>query len=160
MTETVVNLSDFLNRPKETLRKLQLSPDQALRVHRRAADEDDLLVLTNTRAEQARQASSASAAVLAVLLRHSPESRSALHDAAPKVFPWARFLPPEELEQFVIELVDTFEAADSIGNPAPVSHLIAAWKNTAQIYADPDLHAILSQDGADLGPVPEPPTVP
>lgn len=152
-----VNLSDLLNRPKETLSKLQHSPDRALRVHRRAADEEDLLLTTSSRAEQARQASSAAASVLSALLQHSEPARSAIVEAAPRVFPWVRFLPSEDVRVFITELVETLEAADALGNPAPVAQVLAAWRHTAEVHADPELAEILSHDGDDLGAVQEPP---
>ncbi|NKQ57490.1 hypothetical protein HFP15_31965 [Amycolatopsis sp. K13G38] len=156
MTLAEVNLSDLLNRPKETLKKLQLSPGQALRVHRRAADEEDLLLTLSSRAEQARQASSAAAGILAVLVGYNDETRSAAMRVVPKVFPWARFLPPEDLTAFVTELVETLEAADSLENPAPVTRVLDAWHHTAEIHADPALRETLTQEGEDLGPVSEP----
>ena len=55
------------------------------------------------------------------------------------IFPWVRHLPDSEVREFIAE--------------------IAAWKATAEVHADPDLHRALTTplDGTDYGPVPEPP---
>jgi MoxR-like ATPase len=75
----------------------------------------------------------------------------------PEAFPWVRFLPTEEVRAFVLELVSALRAPDAVENPAPVVQVISAWRSTAEIHADPELAAILSTDGSDHGPVPQPP---
>jgi hypothetical protein len=67
------------------------------------------------------------------------------------------FLPGEDQEQFVTELVDTLRAAEDIDNLAPVAQLMREWRTSAEIYADPELLAALTRDADDLGPVTEPP---
>jgi hypothetical protein len=62
---------------------------------------------------------------------------------------WQRHLPPEDHAEMIRELAE-----------APARHLdavIAAWRSTAGVYADPELHAALTRDlGDDGGPVPQP----
>jgi hypothetical protein len=93
------------------------------------------------------------------LMRRDETARSLLVDVVPEAFPWVRFLPVEEVRAFVLELVETLRAVDALENPAPVIQVISAWQSTAEIHADPELAAILSADGADYGPVPEPSAV-
>jgi hypothetical protein len=38
-------------------------------------------------------------------------------------------------------------------NPALLAQLIAAWQHTAEIHADPELLALVTQEIDDLGPV-------
>lgn len=75
----------------------------------------------------------------------------------PAALPWVRFLPDAATDELAAELVATVHAAASLNNLAPVSQLLTEWRHTAEIYADPELHAILAQPlGDDFGPVPAP----
>ncbi|MGP4058866.1 hypothetical protein ACTWP6_29310 [Mycobacterium sp. 4D054] len=91
------------------------------------------------------------------LMQHDPHVRDLVTDVVPQVFPWVAFLSREEVREFVVDLVSTMKAADSIDNPAPVAQVIDAWRHTAEVLADPELAAVLSgsSDG-DFGAVPEP----
>ncbi|MGH7734722.1 MAG: hypothetical protein ACREOE_13770, partial [Gemmatimonadales bacterium] len=77
----------------------------------------------------------------------------------PSVFPWMRFLPADEARAFIAEFIATARASAELGNMAPVATVIAAWKATAEVYADPDLLRALTTplEEADYGPVSEPP---
>ncbi|WP_043536117.1 hypothetical protein [Saccharomonospora cyanea] len=46
--------------------------------------------------------------------------------------------------------------AAALDNPAHVVHVVAAWRSTASVYADPELLAALRRDGSDVGAVNEP----
>jgi hypothetical protein len=74
------------------------------------------------------------------------------------VFPWVRFLPVEDMQRFLIELVETVAASSELGNMAALAPVVAAWRDTAEIYADPELYQALSAplEGTDYGPVPAP----
>lgn len=156
MSATEVNFSDLSNKPVETVGKLQRSPSQALRVHRRG-NEEDLVLTTATRAAEVTENASATTKLFITLMRESDHARSLATEVLPTAFPWVKFLPTEQVQEFVVELVDTIEAAESIDNPAPVATLIAAWRHTAEVYADPELLAALRSDGEDLGPATPPP---
>lgn len=157
MTAPEVNFSDLSNRPVETVRKLQQSPNRSVRVHRRGVNEEDLVLTTATRANQVTEAASVTTKLFLALMQHDDRTRTLVTEVIPVAFPWVRFLPKTGLQEFVVELLDTLEAAESLGNPAPVAHLIAAWRSTAEVYADPELLAALRNDSRDdLGLVPEP----
>lgn len=80
-----------------------------------------------------------------------------MREALPTVLPWVRFLPPGDVEQMADEFVATAEAAAAMGNTAAVSQLLAEWRHTAEIHADPDLHRILGTSSTgDFGPVTRP----
>ncbi len=87
---------------------------------------------------------------------HDDRIRTLATDVVPRAFPWVRSLPEEGVRQFVLELVETSAVAGGLGNSAPVAHLVAAWRSTAEVHADPELLAILKRDGADSPAVPEP----
>ncbi len=123
----------------------------------RRRDAEDLVLTTATRAEQAREASSVTSRMFFALMQHDPRVRELVTDIVPEVFPWVAFLSRDEVRDFVVELVSTMRAADSIDNPAPVIQVIDSWRHTAEVLADPELAAVLTQPSDDdHGPVPEP----
>lgn len=73
-----------------------------------------------------------------------------------EAFPWVRFLPREDVQAFLVELVETLRAVEELDSPAPVVQVITEWRHTAEIHADPELFATLTSDGADHGAVPAP----
>ena len=80
---------------------------------------------------------------------------SVLPQILPQAFPWARSLPPHELKAFAWELrraavTGTPEAAEQI------ERILAGWRATADVYADPATLAVLRAPIGDYGPVPEP----
>jgi hypothetical protein len=61
------------------------------------------------------------------------------------------------VDELAAEFVATVHAAAAMNNMVPVSQLLTEWRHTAEVYADPDLHAILTRaHGGDFGPVPAP----
>jgi hypothetical protein len=157
MTATMpeINFSELSNKPLEAVRKLQASPSRAVRVRRRG-DDEDLVLVDASRAEDLREVMKVTTSLFAALLRHDPELRELVSQVMPETFPWVRFLPEDELRQFTAELMGVLEAADSLGNPTPVTALIYGWKGAAEIYADPELQAILRGPHEELDEVPEP----
>ncbi|MFD4253194.1 hypothetical protein [Amycolatopsis thermoflava] len=146
-------------RPEQVLicRSLgKLRRARTLRVHRRAADEEDLVLTTSSRAEQADEAASATTRLFLALMKHDDQIRSLVTEVVPEAFPWVRFLPREDVQAFVVELVDALEGAEALRNPAPVAQVITSWRHTAEAHADPELLAVLQCDGDDFGPVPAP----
>ncbi|OKI14816.1 hypothetical protein A6A25_15315 [Saccharothrix sp. CB00851] len=150
---TEINFSDLSNKPADSVRKLQESPSRTLLVRRRG-HEEDLVLTTVSRAEEAHEIVSTTTALFVALMRHSEGVRDLVADVMPQVFPWVRFLPREDLRAFTVELVETLEAADSLGTPAPVTQLVSEWRHTAEVHADPRLLAVLQRDVQDLGDVP------
>jgi uncharacterized protein DUF6247 len=150
-----INFSELSNKPVEAVRKLRESPTRSVRVRRRG-DDEDLVLMTAGRADEVREVVSTTTALFVALMQTDARARELVTGVMPKAFPWVRFLPKEDLREFVVELVNTLEAADSLGNLAPVTQVIAGWRHTAEVHADPELLAILRQDGQDFGEVPEP----
>jgi hypothetical protein len=144
--------SELLQQPNKTLDKLQ--GHRELRVHRR--DAEDLVVTTASKAAQASEVNSATTRMFVALMQSDARARDLVTDILPTAFPWVRYLPTDDLRAFVLELVEELQRADSLDNPAPVAHLLAAWRATAESYADPDYLAARADIGYDLGPVPEP----
>lgn len=147
--------SDLQLRGKATVESwLSRSTGRSLLVRRR--DAEDLVLTTATRAEQAREASSVASRMLVTLMQRDQHVRELLvTEILPDVFPWVAFLSGEEVREFAVELVSTMRAADSIDNPGPVMLLIDSWRHTAEVLADPELAAVLTEASVgDHGAVP------
>jgi hypothetical protein len=156
MTTEAVAFSDLINKPVATVRRLLHA--RRLRLVRR--DDEDLVLMSARSYEEQRMVIDAATLTLVSLARHRRDIGPTLDRIIVEVFPWVRFLSPNEVREFTKELTETLIAADSIENMTPVAHLITQWKHTAEVYADPEIYAVLSSDsGADFGPVPAPSAV-
>ncbi|MEV0054837.1 DUF6247 family protein [Saccharopolyspora sp. NPDC003752] len=144
--------SELINHPKATVAKLSSARELLLR----RRDADDLVLTTATRAEQESEMVSATTRIFIAMMRHDGAALSLLVDVVPEAFPWVKFLPAEDVRAFVVELVETLRAADAVDNPAPVVNVIAAWRHTAEVYADPELYAQLTAGITDHGLATEP----
>ncbi|WP_007024123.1 hypothetical protein [Saccharomonospora iraqiensis] len=152
-----VNFSDLSRSGGEVLDKVSNSPARAVRVRRRDVADDDLVLMTESRARDEHEVMSATTRLFVAMMRDNDRARSLLMDVLPTAFPWVRFLPREDVQAFVVELVQTLDAAEDLDqNPAPVLQVITEWRNTAHVHADPELKALLTAEGEDAGPV-EPP---
>ena len=145
-----VPFSELLRQPGETTERLTRA--RAVRLRRR--DATDLVLMSADRADAEGEVIDVTVRLLADIACRDPEI---LRESLPKVLPWIRFLPPSDARAMADEFIATAEAAASIGNTAAVSQLLAEWRHTAEIHADPDLYrALTSQPLADFGPVPKP----
>ncbi|GAA3563848.1 hypothetical protein [Kribbella ginsengisoli] len=152
-----VTFTDLLQRPTETIDKLKASRRRALLVHRRGS-EDDLVLTTASRSAQDDQLVEVATRLLRAIMSDPVVRSSHLLDLVPQVFPWLRFLPSGDRIEFVRELIAVMDASSDVDSPAPVLQLITEWRNTAQIYADPELlEALRSEVIDDAGAVPPPP---
>jgi hypothetical protein len=150
-----VTFTDLLQRPTETVEKLKRG--RALRVHRRGA-EDDLILTTAARATQDEELIEVATRLLRAIMSDPVMRSTHLLSVIPQVFPWIRFLPEDDRVEFVRELIDVMSAGEDVGSPAPALQVITEWRNTAQVYADPELLEILRSTAVeDAGEVPAPP---
>ena len=158
MTMTAeANLSDLLNKPRATLALLE--DNRRLLLHRR--DAEDLVLTTAERAEQDSAAISTMSRLFNEMMRRDPAVLTMAVEVLPAVFPWVRHLRDEGKREFAAEWLDALSAAAAMGNNAGVEVVVAEWRSTAEIYADPELFARLTRpvDDIDYGPV-LPPEVP
>ncbi|TFD52367.1 hypothetical protein E3T46_05735 [Cryobacterium sp. Hh11] len=58
--------------------------------------------------------------------------------------PWVAFLPARDRKRFAVETAETLRACASIGRYTAFAELMEDWRNTAEIWSDPDLAAALS----------------
>ncbi|MGI9062380.1 MAG: hypothetical protein ACR2FQ_00960 [Pseudonocardiaceae bacterium] len=154
MSAPEVPFSELLQRPKDTVAKLDASRSHSLRLRRR--DAEDLTLTTAAHAERESAMVTATTKMFVALMQHDDAARSLVVDVVPEAFPWVRFLPTEEVRAFVLELVDTLRAADALENSAPVIQVITEWRHTAEVHADPELAARIRTVDDDHGAVPEP----
>lgn len=155
MTAPEVPFSDLQLHSKATMEKLRLSRSRTLRLRRR--DDEDLVLTTASRADQEDVVMSATTKMFVALMQRDDAARALVVDVLPEAFPWVQFLPREDVERFVLDLVTTLRAAESLDNPAPVALVIESWRHTAEVYADPELAAALAAaTDDDHGAVAEP----
>jgi hypothetical protein len=149
-----IPFSQLVQHPRDTMAKLEESPRHRLRLDRR--DGEDLILESAARADAEDKALGMAGRLFVSLMKHDPGARALLL-AVPEVFPWVRFLPQEDVQAFLVELVDTIHACSELGNVAALTPVIAAWMGTAEIYSDPGLlkRATAPLDGGDYGEVPE-----
>ena len=139
MSAHAETLTDFLRQPKPLLKKLA-KEDVVLR--RRG--EVSLRLSLDTRAAASSTGTEIAANLLADLV-NVPQVPDSLGRLLAARFPWMRFLAKDAKQAFVHEFIETVQACASVGNSAALDEVIAAWKSTASIYADPKLAADLKR---------------
>jgi hypothetical protein len=148
------NLSELLNKPKATLARL--ASNRRLVLHRR--DDEDLVLTTVQRAAADTAVVRDTTRLFAEMMRADPIVMTLAVQVLPSIFPWVRHLPEDARQEFAAEWLSTLSAAAELNNSAAVEGIVAAWRSTAEIYADPELFATLTRpaDGDDFGSVPRP----
>ncbi len=147
-----VPFTELLREPSATAGRLR--DTRRLRLRRR--DAEDLVLQSAERAAREDEVIDVSARLLAGFV-HDADGALILRRILPQVLPWVTFLPTGAVDELVEELVATLRAAVSIDNLWPASQVLVEWRHTAEIYADPLLHAAATRAlGEDGGPVPRP----
>lgn len=143
--------SEFLHRPAAAARRLDSV--RVLRLRRR--DASDLALIRADQLERDGAVVDMTARLLAAIARVEPAG--VVRGLLAHALPWVAFLPDEDRDQFLAELIEVAQGAAAVGNLSPVAILLRQWKHTAEIYADPALLDILTREpDGDLGPVPVP----
>jgi len=147
-----VPFSELLHHPAATAERLDAV--RALRLRRR--DAGDLALMRIEQLERDGSVVEFTTRLLAGLVRS--ENIEMIRRLLPDAVPWVAFLPEADFDAFVTELVAVAQGAAALGNLAPVAVLLAQWRHSAEVYADPVLLEILTREPeGDLGPVPAPP---
>ncbi len=146
-----VPFSELLHHPAATTNKL--SEVRALRLRRR--DAADLALVRIDQLERDDVVVDFASRLLGALVRSG--NAQAVRDVLPEALPWVAFLPSDDLDVFVVELASVARSAADLENLAPVAVLLAQWRHTAEVHADPALRqVIVTEPDGDFGPVPAP----
>lgn len=146
-----VPFSELLHHPAATARRLD--GVRALRLRRR--DADDLALMSVERMERDASIVDFTSRLLAGLVHTG--NLDALRQALPEALPWTTFLPAEDADALLAELVATARGAVALDNLAPIALLLTQWRHTAEVHADPALLALLTREPeGDLGPAAAP----
>jgi hypothetical protein len=144
-----VPFTELIQHPAKTA--ALLAGLRALRLRRRGAA--DLVLMSADRAQQEGEVVDVAARLLAGVLASSGGAEL-VRQVLPTALPWVRFLPTAAAGELATEFVATAHAAAAVDNMAPVAQLLAEWRHTAEVYADPELHAALTRaHEGDHGPV-------
>ena len=146
-----VPFSELIQHPRETT--LRLDKTETLRLVRR--NQPDLMLATVERAERDAEVFDITTRLLVGIIAREP-SPEVLRSSLTGVFAWTKFLPDNEVDEFLVELVDVARASAEIRNLRPVAQVIVEWQHTAEIHADPDLYRRLTREHStedDFGPV-------
>jgi hypothetical protein len=135
-----LTLTAFLRQSGPVLERVE---HENVRLRRR--DGDDLYLKRADREEAEHESIAAAGRLLASMVR-DPAARDALLARTPDAMPWTRFLPDGDRALFVDELIQTIVAAADLGNFAAVGTVVRQWKNTAEVWAQPQLLGTLSAD--------------
>ncbi|WP_367043118.1 prevent-host-death family protein [Streptomyces sp. Je 1-332] len=144
-----VTFSDLSRNPKAVAeRAARLG---RLRVTHR--DAQDFYLTEAGREDQRDQSLTTASRVFVALMRHDASVRALLL-AIPEVFPWARHLEDPEVREFTVELVEALSDAAELDLDRNAAEVIAGWRATARIKADPAEHrAVAEATEGDFGPV-------
>jgi hypothetical protein len=146
-----VPFSELLHHPAATAGRL--NQVRALRLRRR--DAGDLALMRIEQLERDDAVVDFASRLLAGLVRSG--NVAAVREVLPEALPWATFLPDDDVDVFLAELSLVARGAADLDNLTPVAVLLAQWRHTAEVHADPALREILTAElDGDLGPVPEP----
>jgi hypothetical protein len=147
-----VPFSELLHHPAATAERLK--DVRALRLRRR--DAGDLALMRMDQLERDESVMEFTTRILAGLV--NSENIAVIRRLLPDAVPWVTFLPEDDFDTFVRDLVTVAQGAAALGNLAPVAVLLTQWRHSAEVYADPALLEILTREPeGDLGPVPRPP---
>lgn len=140
-------LTTFLRDPNSIIERLRRED-----VILKRRDGDALRLSLATRSSQDFSYVEIAARLLGGMLSRMPAANDVLLDTLQGTMPWIRFLPPAARTDFARELLEAIEAGASVGTTAPFAEVLAAWKSTAAVYADPSLAAELTRpaSGTDL----------
>ena len=133
-------MTDFLRQPNKALKRVE-KEDVVLSRRGKTA----IRISLESRAKADLDRNELASHLLADAVAEMPEIPARLAGLLEKRYAWMRFLPPASREAFVRELVETIEAFASMGKLARIEVLVAAWKATAEVYAEPELAAKLTE---------------
>jgi hypothetical protein len=131
MKTTRAPYSSFLRGPASVLPRLD---DADVVLERR--DEENL-VLTTLRRFAAREEGAALAGRL--IAKMIEKDRSMIDELLGSEFPWMRWLPDEEKDLALADIIGELVAGAESGSLEPFDRAVNEWRDTAVIWSDPSL---------------------
>lgn len=118
--------------------------------HRDAPD----FYLTAASREDERDENLITASRMFAAIARRPAGSRALTEAITDVFPWASHLSKAECSEFAVELISALSDAAELAIDGNAPEVVAGWRATARVKADPSLHAqALNPTVGDFGAV-------
>jgi len=74
------------------------------------------------------------------------DARSGYADQLAERIPWIRALPHEDRVQLVGEFVEQAQRCSELGDFAPLGRILHHWRNTALIYENPEIRALIDAE--------------
>jgi hypothetical protein len=146
-----VPFSELLHHPAATADRLNRV--RALRLRRR--DASDLALMRVEQSEQEEVVVDFTSRLMASLVRTT--DGAAFRQAVTDALPWTTFLPEQDVDNFLHELVAVAQGSAALENLSPLAILLTQWRNSAEVHANPGLLTILTKEfESDFGPVPRP----
>ncbi|MDT3396453.1 prevent-host-death family protein [Streptomyces sp. B1866] len=139
MSAPTVSFSELSRNSK----RVAAAVEQAQRVHVMRRDGEDFYLTTERHDRQREETADVTARLFASLIRSDEGARAVLL-ALPEMFPWTRHLSAEEVREFVVDLVAAARDAADLDVHSTLHRVIAEWRATARILADPELTARLT----------------
>ncbi|MEU6966300.1 prevent-host-death family protein [Kitasatospora aureofaciens] len=140
-------LTVFFSDLSKNSKRVADTVERAQRVHVTRRDGEDLYLTTERHDRQREETADVTARLFTALIGSDEGARAVLL-ALPAVFPWVRHLSAAEVREFVVDLVDATRDVVELDVHANLHRVIAQWRATARILADPGLAAELT------GPLP------
>lgn len=146
MATKTIPYSAFLRGPGAVLPSVE---DGDVVLERR--DGGDLVLTAGARFEARREGMALATRILRHLARTDPARAAEL---VGEELPWLRWLPDEDRAACVGELLADLAAGADTGSLEPFGRSLAAWRATAEVWADPELaRRLLAEragDGAEI----------
>lgn len=139
MTVAEFPFSDLVRHP--TTVAAAADSNRRVLLHRRGAPDLELTRADALRSELSQAGSFAR--LLAGLLAHVDSEQTPR--IVGEVLPWTKYLPEAGRIDLAAGLSAVIDDCVAIGTFAPLDVYLAQWRDTASIYADPDLRVLLKQ---------------
>ena len=144
MAVNTIPYSAFLRGPSSVLPALE---EGDVVLERR--DGDDVVLSGAARFEARQEGMVFASRVLRHLARTEPAQAA---DLMAEELPWLRWLPESQRANCVAELLGDLAAGADTGSLEPFGRTLAAWRSTAEVWADPELAKRLLTDHPGDGP--------
>jgi len=128
---TTFPYSAFLRGPSDVLP--QLNEGDVLLERR---DEENLVLTSFGRFVARQEGMTFAAHLLGDVVRDQADLMAGL---LRRELPWLRWLPDDEQQECVNELLGELAAGAETGVLEPFAHALAAWRSTAEVWSDPEL---------------------